>query len=238
MGRCDICGKENGHAEGCPNSGVGNEPGKYVNGGEIRCGICQTMNPPGAKKCRGCSASLEGSVIKEQNVVHVPNHNPMERKSETEKRQPTLREIESEYSSESIKCKCGYPLRHGVTVCPRCKTPVNKETKPEIDPNISVAQWNMVGNQKFRIGLCDKNGAISDAKTYSSGDVVLGREELLPGDNTLSRKHIHITNENGQWYIEDNSSTKQTYIIVKGKTLIENGDVMVLGNKFFRFETE
>ena len=104
--------------------------------------------------------------------------------------------------------------------------------------NLSEPIWNDTHHPEFKIGLCDKDGNISNAKTYAADDVVLGREELAPNDNHISRKHIHLTNKDGQWYIEDVSSTHQTYIIVKEKTRIENGDVIVLGNKFYRFVTE
>ena len=236
MGRCKICGQVNGHADGCPNSGNDvNNSGCNYHGGEIRCNFCQTMNPPGSKKCRGCNASLEGSVVRDYEIGRKSRGgNTMGEASEM--RQPTQKED----SSEVANCcpECGYPLRPGSRECPHChgkaqqKDPIKKK-----DSNQSEAVWNM-DESEFRIGLCDKNGKISDAKAYTTGDIVLGREELLPGNNNISRQHIHITNEGGRWYIEDVSSTHQTFLIVKKKTSIENGDILVLGNKFFRFETE
>lgn len=236
MGRCIICGKVNGHAEGCPNSDndVNRDNDFGMSGGEIRCSFCQTMNPPGSKKCRGCNASLEGSVIK-----HIGNENRFNERGYAESyetRPPTQKE---ESSAIGRNCpKCGYPLRPGSNECPQCsEKDQQKDQSQQKDAGQSVPIWN-IENSEFRIGPCDKNGAISNAKTYTTDDIVLGREELYPDNNNISRQHIHITNENGHWYVEDVSSTHQTFITVKKKVQIENGDVLVLGNKFFRFETE
>lgn len=161
--------------------------------------------------------------------------------------------------NEGTNCcpQCGYPLRPGSNVCPQCHASAEQDNRKNfkghnqsespieqksysgsVNRNKSVPIWNNGNEQSFKIGLCDKNGEISNAKTFSTDDIVLGREELAAGDNHISSKHIHITNENGLWYVEDVSSTHQTYIVVKGKTVIENGDVIVLGNKYFRFVTE
>lgn len=230
MERCKICGQVNGHAEGCPNSGNENRN----HGGEIRCSFCGTMNPAGSKKCRSCNALLVGSVVK--------GH---DRGSNSEMRMPT----QGEDASVANECcpSCGYVLRPGSRVCPNCQAAGNQAVGDEMNhivknggsPNRNQSEpvWN-ISEPEFRIGLCDKNGNISDAKSYTGSDVVLGREELAPNDNHISRKHIQITNDGGQWYVEDVSSTHQTYLVVKGKAPIDNGDVIVLGNKFFRFVTE
>ncbi len=237
MGRCEICGQINGHADGCPNSSKETKN----HGGEIRCNFCGTMNPAGAKKCCSCNASLEGSIVRERINSLPPNHDS-HRFSSSEMRQPTVGE---DYEERNSSCPvCGYVLRPGVKVCPNCQNNLEQKDENEkgsrqsasFSRNQSEPVWNMA-NPEFKIGLCDKNGNLGESKTYTVDDVILGREELAPNDNHISRKHIHVTNEGGQWYIEDVSSTHQTYLVVKGKTPIDNGDVIVLGNKYFRFET-
>ena len=238
MGRCEICGQVNGHAEGCPNSGKENRN----HGGEIRCSFCGTINPVGQKKCCSCNASLEGSLVRER-INSLPPEPNGHRFNSSEMRQPTVGEDSDEGNSRWPVC--GYVLRPGVKKCPSCqnnleqngKVDNGREQSDRISRNQSEPVWN-IANTEFKIGLCDKNGNLGESKTYTEDDVVLGREELAPNDIHISRKHIHVTNEGGQWYIEDISSTHQTYLVVKGKTPIDNGDIIVLGNKFFRFVTE
>lgn len=153
-------------------------------------------------------------------------------------------------SVSSLACpECGYPLRPGSDKCPACGKSISqsadKSPKPEQptpanrSDNRSVPVWNTVGDTcRFSIGLCDAEGKASSATTFEGEEVTLGREELLPGNNHISRQHIRFTHEEDKWYVEDVSSTHQTYMIVKGKTPIEDGDVLVLGNKFFRFKAE
>ena len=237
MGRCKICGHVNGHADGCPNSGndlkIGDINNYHSDG--IRCAFCQTLNPPGAKKCKRCNASLERSVVQDHEANRIRRGKIMI-KEDSEQIQPTQREEADELI---YKCpECGYLLRSGSNECPNCRNKVRqKNPLKNEESNQSKVVWN-INESEFRIGLCDKNGQISDAKSYTTDDIILGREELFPGNNNISRLHIHITNEDGNWYIEDVSSTHQTFLIVKKKTRIENGDILVLGNKFFCFETE
>lgn len=243
MGRCNICGQVNGHTEGCPNGGNEVQDQKNNNReAEICCGFCGTMNSADSKKCRGCNAPLEGSVVIQKNNDTVKSRHTPERENggSSVARMPTQPEDEDR-ANHNVCPKCGYVLRAGANFCPSCKTPINQPVikgNGEAKRNGTTPVWNVGEKHSFSIGLCDKNGEISDAKTYTTEDVVLGRNELAPNDNSISRQHIHITNENGKWFIEDASSTHQTYLVVKGKAPIENGDVLVLGNKFFRFETE
>lgn len=236
MERCNICGRANGHSDGCPNGG--NEIKNQ--GSEIRCSFCGTMNRAGTYKCRSCNAVLDGSIVKKQ---YRTDNGMIEHASEI--RVPTARESANE--NENSCPACGYMLRSDAKKCPNCQNNIVQHTPQgnnvhnhhtPMNRNLSEPIWNDTHHPEFKIGLCDKDGNISNAKTYAADDVVLGREELAPTDNHISRKHIHLTNKDGQWYIEDVSSTHQTYIIVKEKTRIENGDVIVLGNKFYRFVTE
>lgn len=237
----------NGHADGCPNSGDRNGNAQYdyaVN--EIRCNFCGTINPAGARKCSSCNASLEGSVIRNRpNPGNARNFNHREYNPYSEMRPKTeYEESTGNHAQENNCCPhCGYPLRKGASSCPNPECPThNSHQKKTEKENVSqnkaetVGAWN--ATPCFRIGPCGKDGSISNAKEYETEEITLGRDELLPGNNVISHKHIHLINEDGQWYVEDVSSTHQTFISVKGKMPIENGDVLVLGNKFFRFVTE
>ena len=235
MGRCNICGQVNGHAEGCPNGGSSFKNEFGIKRGEIRCPICGTMNPVGSNKCRSCYALLDGATIKEN---HSPQYSNGSGQT-SNMRQPTIKEEDSEVvSNEPSTCpKCGYVLRPGVVMCPICKATLQE--KPDSNRNKTVPGWE-IENQTptFQIGICDANGNISSPKEYTTQDIKLGRGDLYEDDKHISREHIHIMNEGGKWYVEDISSTHQTFLALKNKTQIEDGDVLVIGNRFFKFETK
>ena len=240
MGRCNICGQVNGHAEGCPNSGK-EMPNENVNyRGEIRCSFCNTLNPAGTRRCRTCNATLDGSQIRNNNMG---GGTLGELDNDVAPVTPTI--VEAASTAAAICPKCGYSLRQGATRCPACGADLaeepnaNPDAKSEAKTSFATTPvWDMAGSTKFSIGLCGKDGEITNAKEYTDSDIVLGRQELDEGNTTISRQHIHLVNEDGKWYVEDVSSQHQTFLIVKKKTLIENDDILVLGNKFFRFKTE
>lgn len=235
MGRCNVCGQVDGHAAGCPNAG-GSPKNEYkMNRAEKRCPICSTMNPAGSQKCRSCNALLDGSVVKENYATEFSRGGAQT----FDLRQPTLKEADSEVvSNKTHKCpKCGYEMRAGARVCPACHAALREEETPSRSK--TIPGWEMESQTPtFRIGTCDAKGEMSNSKEFTTQDIKLGRNELYEGDNHISREHIHIVNEGGRWYVEDISSTHQTFLALKGKMQIEDGDVLVIGNRFFKFETK
>ena len=88
--------------------------------------------------------------------------------------------------------------------------------------------------------------------TFEKTPITLGRDVndnvCLPFDSRTSRHHARITNEDGDFFIEDvgptgEGSTNGTYINEKrskinGKTLINSGDMILLGTVWIKFETK
>lgn len=75
--------------------------------------------------------------------------------------------------------------------------------------------------------------------------VVLGRQsdcELVIADPLLSRRHCMVTaDEAGEYFIEDLNSTNSTTLNsrkLKGKTKLQFGDRIVIGNTILRFYHE
>lgn len=73
--------------------------------------------------------------------------------------------------------------------------------------------------------------------TYLGETVTLNRMNTDQSNNTItSKQQAVITCENGQWFIEDRSALKSTYVRVSGKVPIKAGDIILLGNREFEFE--
>lgn len=72
--------------------------------------------------------------------------------------------------------------------------------------------------------------------TFDVANVVLNRQNTEPGNNSItSQQQAIMTFENGKWYIEDKSFFKTTFIRVTKKTELQEGDIIVLGNREFKF---
>ena len=73
--------------------------------------------------------------------------------------------------------------------------------------------------------------------TYSGESIVLNRSNTDANNNSItSKQQAILTFEDGEWYIENRSELKTTYIRVGDKTKIKSGDIIVLGNREFEFK--
>ncbi len=76
-------------------------------------------------------------------------------------------------------------------------------------------------------------------KHFTGEAVVVNRENLDETNTSLSGEtHARFLYKDGKWYIQDTSSNHLTFLQVKGEVELQHGDMMVLGNKIFRFSHE
>lgn len=79
----------------------------------------------------------------------------------------------------------------------------------------------------------------SDKRVFDVASVVLNRQNTEPDNNSItSKQQALISYEDGKWYIEDKSSFHTTFIRVTKKTMLEDGDILVLGNREFKFSNK
>jgi pSer/pThr/pTyr-binding forkhead associated (FHA) protein len=93
---------------------------------------------------------------------------------------------------------------------------------------------------------------VEDGKVFDldGTPIMLGRHPednvFLPYDTRTSRHHARITRESSSYFIEDvgpegKGSTNSTYLHdnkITGKTAINSGDVLLLGNVWVKFEVK
>lgn len=73
--------------------------------------------------------------------------------------------------------------------------------------------------------------------TYSGSTIVLNRANTDANNNSItSREQAILTFEDGEWYIENRSDLRTTFIRVNGRVKLTNGDIIVLGNREFEFK--
>lgn len=170
--------------------------------------------------------------------------------------------VSQENSSKSYKnCPnpaCGYVLMPEATECPNCDwqataaAVVGKPEPKKEAPQVVIQQPAQGGNvakstmklgafnpmttaQKF--SLTDNN---SQVKTIYEGDnVEVNRANLDVANTAISSKvHARFVYENGAWYVADESSNQATFVQIKGKVALEDGTVLIVGNKILTFTSE
>lgn len=73
--------------------------------------------------------------------------------------------------------------------------------------------------------------------TYSGNTIILNRANTDANNNSItSREQAVLTCEDGEWYIENRSDLRTTFIRVNGRVKLTSGDIIVLGNREFEFK--
>lgn len=166
-------------------------------------------------------------------------------------------------SHESITCpQCGYPISAGMSKCPVCHaiiSPSNQtgsnssdyrrenlnrgESKPNrangFRPGGTINPWATPSEDSFctlqRIPWHNEH-VNYDPVSYSGETIILHRSNTDANNNSItSKEQAVITHENGEWYIENKSDLQTTLVRVDRKMKLEDGDVIVLGNRMFEF---
>jgi len=74
---------------------------------------------------------------------------------------------------------------------------------------------------------------------YEGERVSLNRDNLDKGNPTItSQTQAVIFHRNGQWMIEDHSGQRSTFVRIDGAMQLKDGDVILMGNRLYRFEND
>lgn len=163
-------------------------------------------------------------------------------------------------NEESGSCpSCGARVPADAKFCLSCGSSMvqHPTARPEAVPRINRVGMGTVRNATVIPGFGDERVAVAERvhyctlrrrewpgetvrytpTTYSGDEIVLNRMNTDQNNNTItSKQQAVITCEDGQWYIEDRSALQSTYVRVNGKTPINPGDIILLGNREFEFQ--
>lgn len=72
--------------------------------------------------------------------------------------------------------------------------------------------------------------------SFSGTTIVLNRANTDPNNQSItSAEQAVLTNEDGEWYIQDKSTMHTTYVMAGRKLKLQKGDTIILGNRLFEF---
>ena len=214
----------------------------------MRCKNCGWENEPNVYRCIKCNAPLQGSM--------VDNGQPKNSFAEEKPLRETLRESSTNnmrYSESKKGCvceRCGYPIAANMNECPMCHTPINRNSyKYRGDGNEQGNRSHVRGTENpwanpSQDSFCTLKRLSWQSEqiryepvSYSGQTIILNRKNTDANNNSItSKEQAVLTNENGQWFIENLSEQKTTLIRVDRKTKLNDGDIIVLGNRMFEFK--
>lgn len=151
-------------------------------------------------------------------------------------------------TKQVVKCKsCGAEVDPNAKFCSSCGTPIMEDAprprKIQRSSMGTVMGGPVVGPasaNKFctlRPIAWDGEDVNYNPITYSGDAIVLNRSNTDANNNSItSHEQAILTCEDGEWYIENRSSLRTTFIRVNGRVKLTNGDIIVLGNREFEFK--
>ncbi len=75
-----------------------------------------------------------------------------------------------------------------------------------------------------------------DEREFEGATVVLNRDNTEPGNGSItSKEQAVITHEGNDWFIQDRSEQKTTFVHCGQKLQLHDGDIILLGNRLFVF---
>ena len=230
----------------------------------MRCNNCGWVNPDGATKCVKCGQALSGGAGNGGAAASCGENLQSTVREGVVFPDDAGGNVGG--NAAGVSCpRCGYVLRPGSVVCPNCGHNVNgQETNPEAGcrgagaagtgarsgaangggnaVGGTVNPWVVVAPQaKCSLTPVAQAGETETPRAWSlKGDRhELNRANLDEDNNTITSKlQAVLTCEDGQWFVEDRSQQKTTFVRSEGKMALKDGDVILMGNRQFVFKAE
>ena len=141
---------------------------------------------------------------------------------------------------EKVKCeKCGAEVSIEFTFCPMCSERIHLPTvrairhKPAPVPEPAKPHCHLT--------LIPENGELTEPVTndYEGAAIILTRENTEASNRTItSKEQAELTCEDGKWFLQNKSELGSTYLEAGRKLELQQGDIIVLGDRRFKFEAE
>lgn len=225
----------------------------------MRCGNCGFQNPDSNVRCEKCNAPLSGSMLDDSAVQKNEESEQMMRRTKREIDSSVAEEVPSS-GGTGCKCpNCDFELSGFENVCPICGNDINGQVPQNQEQNkrseepkqdkafhkMTVSPWEMLYKQYRKIDFYlepialegEKN--VPDPAEFSGEIVALKRENTETQNLTISSENqAEIRCISGQYYILDTSNIGSTFVQAKNPMAINEGDVILMGNRRFVFKKE
>ncbi len=204
------------------------EQSSFAGEGSKKCPHCGYNALPGFDDCPNCGKPLDGSI-------------PPEEKSLKESTPASRPEI------PMMSCtKCNAEIPATSKFCPECgekmagtiiigrnrrEELIKEEPEPVVQPPTPKCSLTVVPE--------DEGEKEQEPRHYEGTEIMLNRKNTEPANRTITQKEQAVlTYNDGKWYIENRSSSNPTFIVASRPIELQQGDVIVMGDRNFVFSNE
>lgn len=157
---------------------------------------------------------------------------------------PTVNEL----PQQGLHCtNCGAMLAPNARFCASCGAPAGNQP-PQMNPRPkkpfggTIAGFSDPGNMGMGSFCTLKPIAWARERieyqpiSYTGERIILNRTNTDANNQTItSNEQASLTFKNGEWYLEDLSPNRTTMIRVSRPVKLQDGDIIMLGNRMFEF---
>lgn len=177
------------------------------------CPSCDYPVVGNYENCPSCGVSLKNKSVKEVNTVLPDLQKMMDDK------------FVCSHCQQEVSITCAY--------CPNCGQRVHLPTilpsKKGIKKDLPHCSLTIIPEENESISYLKKE--------YEGTSIVLNRFNTEETNRTItSQEQAVLSNEDGEWFLENRSMYQTTYLALNRKVKLEEGDIIVLGDRKFKFE--
>jgi uncharacterized Zn finger protein (UPF0148 family) len=218
-----------------------------------RCENCGFGNRDESARCVKCNylLAVEPPEAKSNGYPAVPPPKPalgsqvQKTKAGIKVNAPAWDEFALATEKIAVNCPaCSYLMRAGEVICAKCGTNIHTYQAPApLSEDMSKTVRRVVPEVKrgFRLVAIslDDDTEMHSIPLPQTDNIVLTREMLDSSNNSIARKgHASLTYKDGEWWLENLSSLKTTFVQVNQPVRINAGDTLLIGDRLFRFKSE
>ena len=142
---------------------------------------------------------------------------------------------------DKMNCQeCGKEIDITCSFCPHCGVRVHRPTIRRQIKNIAETEPEDITPHCSLTMIPEENENIpSEKMEYEGKSIILNRENTEVSNRTItSKEQAEIVFEDGHWYLLDRSELRTTFIQANRKIEIIPDDIIVLGDRRFKFESD
>ena len=232
-------------------------PNSLLENEQMECPKCRYPITAMFSNCPNCGADFknEEETVQSKETTSSESSQNISVTTQTEKKgkhpnigatisSNTRGENDDEIPEISNICsQCNKEVPAEYSFCPHCGTKIILKTIPSIRRQkapSSVKEPEMPIEKKCRLVIIPEEDEQLEpiSNLYEGTNIVLNRENTESDNRTITSKEQAVLDfENGKWFIENRSELHSTLIVVGRKMELNSGDVVMLGNRRFKFET-